>query len=88
MGDPPKKRAPAEAGALIACCDDHILPFVQVFVESSHFMWAFSQPALVGRHLGSSKARSRKGDGQANGHDDRKDLLHLGSPLLVNATFW
>jgi hypothetical protein len=31
----------------ISFFDDYILLLVQVFVESSHFMWAFSQPALV-----------------------------------------
>ena len=45
-----------------------------------------SHPTSCGpfRSPRSSKARSRKGDGQANGHDDRKVLLHLASPLLVN----
>lgn len=43
--DGSKKRAPAQAGALNFILDDYIL--LQVFVDSSHFMWAFTQPALV-----------------------------------------
>ena len=47
ISSPPKKERRPKPALSISFFDDYVLPLMQVFVESSHFMWAFSQPALV-----------------------------------------
>jgi hypothetical protein len=47
LSSPPKKERRPKPALSISFFDDYILLLVQVFVESSHFMWAFSQPTLV-----------------------------------------
>ena len=47
-----------------------MLPFEQVLVVASHFMWSFSQADLVVGILSAAKVGAAKPNGEAQGYGD------------------